>query len=294
MTDYLVKQLAPQRRGERMINAMSVDVEEYFHAQALDISLDRRASLQSRVEGQTERILALFGEAGIRATFFVLGSVGQRTPGLIRRIVDAGHELACHGWDHQRADSQTIDEFRNDVRRSKATIEDLGGMPVRGYRAATFSIGSGNSWAFRVLKEEGYAYSSSVFPIKHDYYGLPNAPRFAFFPDGPAGIEEYPLSSVRIGRRNLPCAGGGYFRLLPYAVTRAAIRRLNRKEGRACIFYFHPWEIDPGQPRISPLPWKSRFRHYTNLAATQDRLKRLLDDFAWDRIDHTLLTQDAT
>lgn len=277
--------------GGRITNAMSVDVEEYFHAQALASKIDRSrlGEIASRVEYNTDRVLALFAESGVHATFFVLGWVAERHPGLIARIVAAGHELACHGWNHIRVDAQSPDEFRADIRRSKAVLEDVGGVPVKGYRAATFSIGAGNVWAFRVLAEEGFAYSSSVYPVRHDYYGMPEAPRFGFRPADGGGIEEFPMTSVRLGSRNLPCSGGGYFRLLPYSYSRWAMRRVNTTDRQPCIFYFHPWEVDAGQPRLGGLPWKSRLRHYTNLDRMEGRLRRVLSDFSWDRIDRVLL-----
>ncbi|MBC7950480.1 MAG: DUF3473 domain-containing protein [Rhodospirillaceae bacterium] len=278
--------MVPLRRDGRMVNAMSVDVEDWFQVQALAGAIDRSEwdSQLRRVEANTDRILDLFSRAGIHATFFTLGWVAERHPALVRRIVAGGHELASHGSEHRRADDQGRDGFRHDIRRAKALLEDLGGVEVRGYRAPTFSIGAANLWAFEVLAEEGYAYSSSVYPVRHDYYGMPSAPRFAFQP-GPGGFVEYPVTTLRLGSRNLPCGGGGFFRLLPYALSRAAIARVNRIDDRPAIFYFHPWEIDAGQPRVSGLPAKARFRHYLNLHRTESRLERLVRDFAWDRMD---------
>ncbi|MBC7908741.1 MAG: DUF3473 domain-containing protein [Rhodospirillaceae bacterium] len=278
--------IVPLRRDGRMVNAMSVDVEDWFQVQALSGAIDRSDWDRQlrRVEANTDRILDLFSRAGIHATFFTLGWVAQRHPGLVRRIVAGGHELASHGSEHRRADDQGRDGFRQDIRRAKALLEDLSGVAVRGYRAPTFSIGAANLWAFEVLAEEGYAYSSSVYPVRHDYYGMPSAPRFAFQP-GPSGFVEYPVTTLRFGARNVPCGGGGFFRLLPYALSRAAIARVNRMDDRPAIFYFHPWEIDAGQPRVSGLPAKARFRHYLNLHRTEKRLERLVRDFAWDRMD---------
>lgn len=275
----------PTERG-RPVNAMSVDVEDYFQVQAFfgTIARDDWDRMPSRVERNTDRLLALFGEHRVKATFFTLGWVAERHPGLIRRIVAEGHELASHGWDHSRADSQTPDAFRQDIRRTKRLLEDLGGVEVIGYRAATFSIGPKNRWAFGVLGEEGYRYSSSLYPIKHDLYGDTSAPRVPFRPDG-LPILEIPLTTASWFGRNVPCSGGGYFRLLPYGFSRMNMRRVNRQEARPCIFYFHPWEIDPGQPRQQGIPAKSRVRHYTNLAAMEGRLGRLLREFAWDRMD---------
>jgi len=265
-----------------------VDVEDYFQVEAFFALVERDSwdSRELRVERNMERILALFEAAGARGTFFVLGWVAERCPGLIRRIVDEGHELASHGYQHIRADQQTPDEFRADVRRTKRVLEDAGRTAVHGYRAASFSIGEANWWAFDVLAEEGYRYSSSIFPIRHDLYGLHTAPRDAFEPSPAApGFIELPMTTVRVFGQNLPCSGGGYFRLLPYAAFTMALRHLNRREQRACMFYFHPWEVDPDQPRVAGAPLKSRLRHYTNLSRMEGKLRRLLGAFAWDRVD---------
>ncbi|MDR3538048.1 MAG: DUF3473 domain-containing protein [Acetobacteraceae bacterium] len=268
------------------VNAMTVDVEDYFQVQAFAHVIPRSAwnGFASRVEANTDRILAQFDAAGVHATFFTLGCIAQRHPALVRRIVAAGHELASHGWDHTRADSQDPEAFRTDVTRTRALLEDLGGVPVAGYRAATFSIGARNLWAFRVLQEAGYRYSSSVNPIAHDLYGMPDAPRTPFRPDG-GTLWEIPMTTVRAFGRNWPCSGGGYFRLLPDGLYRAGLNHVNRREQRPGIFYFHPWEVDPGQPRIAGCGWKSRIRHYTNLARMAPSLDRLLRDFRWDRMD---------
>jgi polysaccharide deacetylase family protein (PEP-CTERM system associated) len=290
---FAAKSLKLRRRDGQIVNAMSVDVEDYFHAQALNVDQSRWDGLDGRVERNTDRILAIFSEAGIKATFFVLGWVTERHPALIRRIVGQGHELASHGWNHTRVDRQNPQEFRTDVQRTKRLLEDTAGTAVRGYRAATFSINHRTMWAFDVLAEEGYAYSSSVFPINHDYYGMPTAPRFAFYPLANAAIEEYPLTSLRLGGRSLPCSGGGYFRLLPYELSRWAMRRINRIDERPCIFYFHPWEIDAGQPRMQGLSAKSRLRHYTNLGRMEARIRRVLADFRWDRMVRILLQTET-
>lgn len=269
-----------------MRNAMTVDVEDYFQVQAFAGCVNRADwdSFPRRVEANTDRVLAQFDRASVRATFFTLGWVAERHPALIRRIVEAGHELASHGWDHTRADSQTPEEFRQDVRRAKALLEDTGGVRVIGYRAATFSIGRRNPWAFGVLRDEGHLYSSSVNPIAHDLYGMPDAPRVPFQPDND-GFWEIPMTTVRALGRNWPCSGGGYFRLLPSVLYRMGLRRVNGTEVRPGIFYFHPWEVDPGQPRITGAGWKSRLRHYTNLERMERDLDRILTDFAWDRMD---------
>lgn len=286
---------APVRRDGFIVNAMSVDVEDYFQVQAFAdrVGRDDWGDFDSRVERNTDRVLEVFGDTGVRATFFTLGWVAERHPALIRRIVDAGHELASHGFEHIRVFEQTPEEFRIDVRRTKALLEETGGVAVRGYRAATFSIGEKNTWAFDVLAEEGYAYSSSVYPIRHDLYGMPSAPRFRFRPNGANDLVEYPITTVRLFGRSLPCGGGGYFRLFPYGLSRWAMSRVNRTDGQPCIFYFHPWEVDPEQPRFEGLPFKSRFRHYVNLDVMEHRLRRLAGDFAWDRVDRVFLAPDA-
>lgn len=274
----------------RPVNAMSVDVEDYFQVQALSDAIPRTAweTLPCRVEANVDRLLALFDDAGIKATFFTLGWVAERYPALVRRIVAGGHELASHGWDHTRADSQDEPAFRADIRRTRKLLEDVGGAPVIGYRAATFSIGPRNRWAFGVLAEEGYRYSSSLYPIRHDLYGDTAAPRVPFHPEG-SPLLEVPMTTVQWFGRNFPCSGGGYFRLLPYSVSRFNMRRVNDRDRQSCVFYFHPWEIDPGQPRQTGINARARFRHYTNLGRMEGRLKRLLVDFAWDRMDRVFL-----
>lgn len=270
----------------RPCNAMTVDVEDYFQVQAFAHCIDRKDwdAFPRRVDMNTNRILDQFGAAGVKATFFTLGWVAQRFPSLVRRIADQGHELASHGWDHTRADAQDPETFRADIRRTKALLEDTTGSAVTGYRAATFSIGPRNMWAFPILREEGYLYSSSINPIAHDLYGMPDAPRVPFRPDND-GVMEIPMTTVRMMGRNWPCSGGGYFRLLPTALYRAGLNRVNRDDRQPGIFYFHPWEIDPGQPRIPGAGWKSRLRHYTNLSRMGAALDKLLQDFEWDRMD---------
>ena len=282
---FRLKAMEPLRRGGRIVNAMSVDVEDYFQVQALAGAYDRAGwdGLPRRVAGNTGRVLDLFARHGVHATFFTLGWVAERHPELVRRIVAEGHELASHGHDHRRVDELSPEAFRQDIRRAKQVLEQAGGVAVRGYRAPTFSIGRSSLWAFDVLAEEGYAYSSSVYPVRRDFYGFPEAPRFAFRPR--PGIEEYPMTTVQLGGRNLPGGGGGFFRLLPYAVSRRLVARVNAADDRPAIFYFHPWEVDPGQPRAPGVPLKSRVRHYLNLGRTEARLGRLLADFAWDRMD---------
>jgi len=271
------------------LNAMSVDVEDYFQVSAFERYISRESwdDQECRVEQNVDRILDLFGRHGVKATFFTLGWIAQRYPDMVRRIVEQGHELASHGWSHVRVTQQDQEAFRQDVVRTKAFLEDLSGQEVIGYRAASYSIGATNLWALDVLKETGHRYSSSIYPIKHDLYGMPDAPRFAFQPvDGE--FLEFPVTTVRFGNRNLPCGGGGWFRLVPYAGMRWAMRRVNRIDQESTIFYFHPWEIDPGQPRQKGIDAKTRFRHYLNLERMESRLIRLLEDFDWGRMDEVL------
>lgn len=279
--------------GARVVNAMTCDVEDYFQVSAFERHIARGdwPHCASRVEANTDRVLALFDQAGVRATFFTLGWIAERYPGLVRRIVAGGHELASHGYGHRRASDQDRAAFSEDIRTSKAILEQVGGVAVRGYRAPSFSIGPGNLWALDALREAGYRYSSSIYPVRHDHYGMPDAPRFAFYPFGPDGVLEVPITTARLAGRNLPAGGGGYFRLLPYALSRHLIARVNRRERESAVFYFHPWEIDPGQPRVPNLPARARFRHYVNLGRTYTRLAALTRDFAWDRMDRLFLEQ---
>ncbi len=279
-----------------IVNAMSVDVEDYFQVSAFDESVPRTSwdTFESRVCANTDRLLAIFDEAGVRSTFFTLGWVAERHPSLVRRIVDAGHELASHGYGHRLVYDQTPAQFREDVRRAKGLLESSGGAAVRGYRAPSYSIVERSLWALDVLIEEGYAYDASIFPIHHDRYGIPDAPRDVHLRQRPSGaIVEVPGSTVRWGNVNLPIAGGGYFRQFPYAVTRWGIRRLNVQERRPAIFYLHPWEIDPGQPRL-PAGTLTRVRHYRNLGVTEDRLRRLLRDFTFSTVSAVLATSEVT
>ena len=264
-----------------IVNAMTVDVEDYFHVSAFEHTVPRSQwdSLESRVVRNTERLLDLFEKANVHATFFVLGWVAARYPALIRRIADAGHEIASHGFGHRLIYDQSPGEFREDLRKSRAAIGDAAGATVSGYRAPSFSITPRSLWALDIIREEGFTYDASVFPIRHDRYGLPSAPRHFYSMERSGGtLWECPGSTVRVAGNNLPVAGGGYFRLLPYGWTRWGISRLNQLERRPAIFYLHPWEIDPDQPRL-PGSRLSKFRHYTNLAKTESRLKRLLSEF---------------
>ena len=272
-------------------NALTVDVEDYFQVSAFAPHIARASwsNQPCRIERNVERILELFDGAGIHATFFTLGWIAQRYPAVVRSIVAAGHELASHGHGHLRVSDQSPLEFAHDVVLSKNILEQISGQRVLGYRAPSFSIGSANLWALDTLLTAGYRYSSSIYPIRHDHYGMPDAPRFASRPAGPHGLLELPISTVRLLWRNMPAGGGGYFRLLPYALSRWSLRRINSHDGQAGIFYFHPWELDPGQPRIRDIGLKTRFRHYLNLHKMETRLHRLTRDFRWDRMDRIFL-----
>jgi polysaccharide deacetylase family protein (PEP-CTERM system associated) len=276
-------------------NALTIDVEDYFHVSAFAPHVPREDwdRLPCRVERNVDAILAMLAEHGTRATYFMLGWVAERYPALVRRIVEQGHELASHGYAHRRATEQNPEEFREDVTRAKRLLEDISGVAVQGYRAPSFSIGQGNLWALECLSEAGYRYSSSIYPVRHDHYGMPGAPRFAFHPEAGRGLLELPVTTVRYFNQNLPAGGGGYFRLLPYWVSRAWLKRVNEVDGKPCIFYFHPWEIDPHQPRFREASPLARFRHYLNLERTEARLRRLLADFAWGPIAHVFLGQRA-
>ncbi len=277
--------------GQSIKNAMTCDVEDYFQVSAFAPYIDRDSwpTRECRVEANMERILALYEREGVRATFFTLGWIAERYPAMVRRIVEAGHELASHGYGHLRASDQDLAEFTQDITSSKKLLEDLTGEQVRGYRAPSFSIGTGNMWALDALLEAGYRYSSSIYPVVHDHYGMPDAPRFAFYPNGADGLLEIPITTVKMGQRNLPAGGGGYFRLFPYALSRWLMRKVNNEENESAIFYFHPWELDPDQPRPDGVDLKSRFRHYVNMGRTENRIRALTRDFAWDRMDNIFL-----
>ena len=272
-------------------NAMTIDVEDYFQVSAFapHIARDSWAGRECRVEANVDRILGILDDGAVVATFFTLGWIAERYPQLVRRIVDGGHELASHGYGHLRASDQSHAAFREDIISSKTILEDIGGQAVRGYRAPSFSIGPANLWALDALQQAGYRYSSSIYPIVHDHYGMPDAPRFAFYPNGDQGLLEVPITTVRLMKRNLPAGGGGYFRLMPYAMSRWMMRQVNQQDRQPAIFYFHPWELDPGQPRQQCLQWKTRFRHYVNLDRMDGRIRALTRDFAWDRMDRLFL-----
>lgn len=270
------------------VNALTIDVEDYFHVSAFAPYISRSSwdDGEHRIEANIERILEVLADAGVHATFFTLGWVAERYPDMVRRIVAQGHELASHGYAHERATALTREPFLADVVLAKAVLEDTAGCDVNGYRAPSFSIGDGNLWAYECLVEAGYRYSSSIYPIRHDHYGSPDANRFSFVT--PMGLREVPVTTARLLGRNWPAGGGGYFRLLPYAMSRWLIARVNRCDAESAIFYFHPWEIDPEQPRVKGLDAKTRFRHYVNLGRTMGRLTHLLRDFRWDRLDRVL------
>jgi polysaccharide deacetylase family protein (PEP-CTERM system associated) len=276
-----------------VVNAMTIDVEDYFHVSAFDrvLTRDDWPAQKSRVEANTHRLLSLLADHQVRATCFVLGWVAERCPALVRAIAAAGHEVASHGYWHRLVYSQTPEEFRADLQRARAVIEAASGTRLRGYRAPSFSITAQSLWALDVLAEEGYDYDASIFPIRHDRYGMPAAPRHIFRVRCATGdLVEVPGSTVQVAGIKMPVAGGGYFRLLPYAWTRWGIDRLNRVEHQPAVFYLHPWEIDPGQPRL-PADALGRFRHYRNLHRTEGRLRRLLRDFRFAPLCEVLPAQ---
>jgi polysaccharide deacetylase family protein (PEP-CTERM system associated) len=273
----------------KITNIMTVDVEDYFQVSAFErhISRDDWNNLPCRVAQNTNRILDLFAENRTKATFFTLGWVAERYPELIRRIVEEGHELASHGYDHRRVTDLTPEEFRQDLIKSSNILEQIGGVKLKGYRAPSYSIVKSNQWAHDILAECGFIYSSSVYPVKHDHYGIPDAPRFKYEVEN-IELTEFPITTIRRFGKNYPAGGGGFFRLYPYWLTQYAINQVNQQDSHAAIFYFHPWEIDPDQPKIAGLSLKTRFRHYLNLKRTEKRLKRLLNDYSWGRMDEKI------
>ena len=283
-----------------LTNFLSIDVEDYFQVSAFEKVSPPESwdGCDLRVVANAERILALLDEAGIKATFFVLGWVAERCPELVRRIAAAGHEIASHGHGHRRVGTLSRAEFRDDICRAKGLLEEIIGAAVLGYRAPSYSISRQTPWAFDELLEAGYRYDSSIFPMRHDFYGMADWPRFSGYAikdadgqwrpgepvAGEAAIQELPISTLHLAGKNLPIAGGGYFRLLPYAATRWGLKRINEVEGRPFVFYLHPWEFDPAQPRFQGAGWKSNFRHYLNLHKTEERFRRLLGDFCFGTI----------
>ncbi len=275
-----------------MRNIMTVDVEDWFQVGAFESTIKRSdwARLEHRVARNCDIVLGIFEDAGVKATFFTLGWVADHYPRLIRRIADAGHEIASHGWDHRRVFQMTQAEFEADLSRSRQAIEQASGIPVLGYRAPSFSIDHRTLWAHQTLAAQGYAYSSSVAPIHHDHYGWPDSPRFAWQPVSGSTMREVPITTAHLFGRRVAAGGGGFFRLMPYAMFHSLVTQVNRVDRQPAIFYFHPWEIDPNQPRVSGAPFKSRLRHYLNLNQMGGKLRRLLADFEWGRMDEALMT----
>jgi polysaccharide deacetylase family protein (PEP-CTERM system associated) len=280
---------ALRAQADQTLNALTIDVEDYFQVSAFAPYIERATwdGIPCRAEANVMRILGLLDRYDAKATFFTLGWIAERHPQIVREIVARGHELASHGYAHLRASDQTPAEFTEDIVRAKALLEDIGGVRVCGYRAPSFSINQDNLWALECIRDAGYRYSSSIYPVRHDHYGMPDAPRFAYasLPE----LVEVPVTTVDLFNRNWPAGGGGYFRLLPYALSRWLLRRVNRVDGEPCMFYFHPWEVDPAQPRVPGIDARTRFRHYVNLDRMQARLERLLQDFRWGRVDRVFL-----
>jgi len=282
---------APMSDTNGVVNALTIDVEDYFQVSAFSRHVSRAEwdRLPCRIERNMDVLLELLDRESTKATFFTLGWIAERYPATVRRIVAAGHELASHGYSHKKATEQQPEQFMSDIRLAKTILEDISGVEVKGYRAPSFSVGSANRWAFDCIRKAGYRYSSSVYPIRHDHYGMPDAPRFPF--EWHPGLMEVPIATSRLLSANLPAGGGGYFRLLPYGLSSWLIRRVNRRDNKPAVFYFHPWELDPEQPRVPGISAKARFRHYVNLKHTERRLRRLLVDFKWDRVDRVFLAR---
>jgi polysaccharide deacetylase family protein (PEP-CTERM system associated) len=282
-------------KRQSVINGLSVDVEDWFQVGAFEGVIDRKDwdGLDCRVERNCAVILDLFAEAQVKGTFFTLGWMAQRYPAMMRRIAEAGHELASHGWDHERVFRMDAATFSADIAKASKAIEDASGVRVTGYRAPSFSIDQRTPWAYDVLAEQGYAYSSSVAPVAHDHYGWRDAPRFAFKPLPVSDLVEIPVTTALFASRRLAAGGGGFFRVLPYGFSRWAIRQVNLRDQRPAVFYFHPWEIDPDQPRVANAPLKSRLRHYTNLGVMAGKLRQLVGEFAWGRMDELAVIEAA-
>lgn len=274
----------------KVTNALTIDVEDYFQVSAFAPHIPRSEwpIRECRVERNVDRILTMLDQHGTTATFFTLGWIAERYPELVRRIVATGHEVASHGYGHERATEQTEETFFSDINLAKLILEDLTGQEVKGYRAPSFSIGHANLWAFECLERAGYLYSSSIYPIRHDHYGMPDAPRHAH---SMGNLLEIPATTLRFLNRNWPASGGGYFRLMPYGLSRWMLHRINRVDDLPAVFYFHPWEIDTDQPRIAGIGAKTRFRHYVNISRMEARLNRLLGDFRWGRMDRLFLAE---
>lgn len=274
-----------------IVNALTIDVEDYFQVSAFAPHIARSEwnTRKCHIERNVDRILEMLDDRNIKATFFTLGWIAERYPQVVQDIVEEGHELASHGYGHERVSDQTKDAFFADIHLAKILLEDIAGCEVNGYRAPSFSIGKENLWAFDCLKRAGYRYSSSIYPIRHDHYGIPNAARFAHTVR--PGLMEIPMTTLRIFNCNFPSSGGGYFRLFPYAASRWMLRHVNSNDGESGVFYFHPWEIDVEQPRIEGISRKTRFRHYLNIDRMEGRLNQLLHDFKWGRMDAIFLNR---
>lgn len=287
--DTQARRDATLARADATVNALTIDVEDYFQVSAFAPYIERGAwdRIPCRAQANVARILDMLARRNAKATFFTLGWIAERHPDIVRAIVAGGHELASHGYAHLRASEQTPVEFSADIVRAKQILEAIGGVEVRGYRAPSFSINHKNLWALDCIRDAGYRYSSSIYPVRHDHYGMPDAPRFAYA--SLPGLIEVPVTTVDLFNRHWPAGGGGYFRLLPYGWSRWLLKRVNQVDGEPCMFYFHPWEIDPAQPRVAGIDAKTRFRHYLNLDRMQSRLERLLGDFRWDRVDRVFL-----
>jgi peptidoglycan-N-acetylglucosamine deacetylase len=273
-----------------IVNAMTVDVEDYFHVSAFEKVIDSNqwTNLPLRVERNTYRLLEVFEQNNVKSTFFTLGWVAEQCPGLIKDIVAQGHELASHGYSHQRATQMTPEQFRQDVLQSKTLLEDCSGSPIKGYRAPSFSINDSNTWVYQILVDLGFTYSSSTYPIEHDLYGVPNWPRFKY--QRPEGIWEIPVPTVRKNQKNTGIGGGGYFRLYPYWLSKRRIENFHQTEKQPYSFYFHPWEIDPEQPKIKDASTKSKLRHYLNLSRMENKIVRLLKDYEWSTMENVYLS----
>jgi polysaccharide deacetylase family protein (PEP-CTERM system associated) len=271
-------------------NAITIDVEDYFQVSAFENTIDRNNwdNLEHRVSANIDQSLQVLSDHNVKATFFTLGWVAERYPSIVTKIIENGHELASHGYGHQRVTDLDREAFKADLIKAKDILEDISGQTIAGYRAPSYSIGKSNIWALEVLAETGHSYSSSIYPIQHDHYGYPEAPRFTF-QDEKSGMIEIPITTVRVMNRLFPAGGGGFFRFYPYALSRWMINRVNLKEGQSCVFYLHPWELDPGQPRQKNISAKTRFRHYLNLHKTEGRLNQLLQDFSWGRMDEVFI-----
>lgn len=278
-----------QRAGkaDALLNAMSVDIEDWFQVGAFETVIDRADwdTLEHRVERNTDAVLSLFADTKIKATFFTLGWVAERYPKLMQRIANSGHEIASHGYDHARVYTMSPDQFRKDLERSKKLLEDSSGQAVTGYRAPSFSIDQRTPWAHEILAEQGYRYSSSVAPINHDHYGWSGSPRFSWKPVTGSDLIELPVTTVQVANRVLASGGGGFFRLLPFAVYDWAIAKMQKDDGRGAIFYFHPWELDPDQPRVADAPLRSKLRHYSRLSSMEKKMRRAIKNRNWGRVD---------